>query len=64
MITIMKKTFKLMITNIFTTMLTPIFTKDGLYQVLVNNTILNTILDKMMQNYTILYTNTIPTQNN
>jgi hypothetical protein len=33
--------------------------KDGLYQVLVNNTIFNTILDKNMQNYTILYTNNI-----
>ena len=38
--------------------------KDGLYQVLVNNTILYTILDKNMQNYTILYTNTIPSQIN
>ena len=37
--------------------------KDGLYQVFVNNTILNTILDKKMQNYTILYTNTILNQN-
>ena len=33
--------------------------QDELYQVLVNNTLLNTILDKNMQNYTILYTNTI-----
>ena len=37
--------------------------KDGLYQVLVNNTIPNTILDKNTPNYTILYTNTIPNQN-
>jgi hypothetical protein len=43
---------------------TNLFTKDGLYQVLVNNTILYTILDKNMQNYTIRYTNTIPNQNN
>ena len=38
--------------------------QDGLYQVLINKTILNTILDKNMQNYTILYTNTIPSQIN
>ena len=38
--------------------------KDGLYQVLFNNTILYTILGKNIQNYTILYTNTIPNQNN
>jgi hypothetical protein len=38
--------------------------KDGLYQVLVNNTILYTILAENMQNYIILYTNTIPNQNN
>ena len=29
------------------------------YHVLVNNTIFNTILDKTMQNYTIIYTNQI-----
>ena len=37
--------------------------KDGLYKVLVNNTILYTILAENMQNYTILDTNTIPNKN-
>ena len=36
--------------------------KDGLYQVLVNNTILYTILGENIQNYTILSTDTIPNQ--
>ena len=36
----------------------PLPLKHGIYQVLVNNTIFNTVLDKNMQNYTILYTNT------
>jgi hypothetical protein len=40
------------------------FAKDELYQVLVNNTILDTILAENMQIYTILYTNTIQNQNN
>ena len=32
--------------------------KDGLYQGLISNSILNTILGNNVQNYTILYTNT------